>query len=119
MAKIINRKEFLAMPANTLYREYEKRGIISGDLEIKGDSLENDFWVQRLDDTNTDDVEEMIKMLDSGVVEFDLECESRDAMFNDEQLYLVYERKDVEQLFNRISECLFVFGDVKMTYKKA
>ena len=117
MAKIINRKEFLAMPANTLYREYKP--CIMGDLEIKGDSLENDFWVQRLDDTNTDDVEEMIKMLDSGVVEFDLDCESRDAMFNDDQLYLVYERKDVEQLFNRISECLFVFGDVKMTYKKA
>ena len=117
MAKIINRTDFLKMPANTIYREYKP--CIMGDLEIKGDSLENDFWVQRLDDTNTDDVEEMIKMLDSGVVEFDLECESRDAMFNDDQLYLVYERKDVEQLFNRISECLFVFGDVKMTYKKA
>ena len=108
MAKIIDRKEFLAMPANTLYREYKP--CIMGELEIKGDSLENDFWMQRLDETNADDMESMIKMLDSGVVEFDLDCEGRDAMFNDDQLYLVYEQKDVEQLINRLSECLGLGG---------
>lgn len=104
MAKIINRKEFLEMPANTLYREYKP--CIMGDLEIKGYSLDNDFWVQRLDETNTDDTGDMIRMLESGVVEFDLDLEGRDAMYNDDQLYLVYELRDVHQLINRLSECL-------------
>ncbi len=117
MAKIIDRKAFLNMPANTIYREYAPH--IMGDVMIKGDSLDNDFWAQDLDNTKTDDLCGMIEMLESGNVEFDLDCESRDAMFNDDQLYLIYEKKDVEQLFNRIAECLFVFGDVKLTYKQA
>ena len=117
MAKIINKQAFLKMPVNTIYREYQP--CIMGDLEIKGDSLDNDFWVQDLSNTNTDDVCSMVKMLESGNVEFDLDCESRDGGFNDDQLYLIYDKKDVEQLFNRVAKCLFVFGDVKLSYKEA
>ena len=117
MAKIINRTDFLKMPANTLYREYQP--CILGDLSIKGDSLDNDFWVQNLDATDTEDLEQMVAMFESCNVSFDLDCKSRDAEFNDDQLYLVYEKKDVEQLFNRIAQCLFVFGDVKLSYKEA
>jgi hypothetical protein len=45
--KLINRTEFLALPAGTVYAKWEP--CCFGELQIKGDSTDyNDFWYQSL-----------------------------------------------------------------------
>jgi len=106
MARIVNKKEFLALPDDTLYREYTENSTISGDLLIKGISIVTDFWVQYLDTTDTDGSEEMIDMYRSGNVKYDLDMEQREAEFNEKAMYIVYDNNDVEQLIERLKKCV-------------
>lgn len=46
--RIVNRQQFLAMPAGTVYAKYEPCSF--EDLCIKGDSLPNDWFYQQIVD---------------------------------------------------------------------
>ena len=105
MAKIVDKKTFLSLPENTLYRECEP--CILGDLSIKLDTMgDNDFYVQELDALNVDDDDGMIAMFEAGDVTFDLEYAGRNGAYENDQQYLVYEDDDVKQLIARLLECI-------------
>ena len=91
MAYIVGRNEFLELPENTLYRNVD--GLILDDLCVKGDTLAgvNDFWMQLLCQTDTDDIGEMVEMFESKAVRFDLDCQQRACDYLEDQQYLVYD----------------------------
>ena len=110
--KIVNRREFLLLPPNTVFAKYEP--CFFGDISIKGDSLvSNDFW-------STDDIgsaircestEELMELLDLSErkgesLKMDFECEGRDGLFEDEQLFAVWEDDDVLALIERLKACV-------------
>ena len=114
--KIIDRKGFLGLPAETLFSKYEPS--IFDPLEIKGDSLifnpdgSGDFCSQQIHDAidshssgdfgnKLDDALELGKSLT-----MDFDCQGRDGCFDQDQLFAVWEKKDVVALIGRLEKLL-------------
>lgn len=113
--KIVKRSEFLKLPAGTLFAEYEP--CVFGCLEIKGDSLSNDWFEQRIVDAiDANDSGQFADMLfnaeKSGAsLPMNFYCEGRNGAFEPpERLYAVFERQDVEALIERLQDAVRQVG---------
>src|SRR6187402_1287776 len=107
--KIVDRKTFLAMPAGTVYSKYDPS--IFDAIEIKGESNPNDFWSTQISDSvKARDTGEMFAQLAKAEqgesVELDFKTCYRDGLFKDDQLFAVWEKRDVEQLIARLQGCI-------------
>jgi len=108
--KILSREEFLKMPPNTLYSTFKPCYL--GDMEIKMESMESDFFAQRIHDAiDCDNSEEFTEKLmrankTGESLEMDLDSYGRDGAFGFDDRYAVWERKDVEELIERLKRCL-------------
>lgn len=105
---IVNRTEFLKLPANTLYVKYANYAMF-GNLEIKANGPEDGYsndWVTNIffsligseltyEDYNPGDT-----------FRFEEDQTSRDALFDSEQLFAVFDNTDIEQLIGKISKCI-------------
>lgn len=112
--RIVDRKTFLAMPAGTIFQKYAP--CYFGSIEIKDATSEpNDFYtVCSMDQpyfAAVSDSGEWMLHCDriatgeaSGPLDF--EIISRDGLFDDDQLFAIWERADVEALINRIGKAL-------------
>lgn len=98
--KIINRKEFLKIPSGTVYCK-GKRWYWE-QMAIKQESLENDWFYLELDQIPCSDSKEWVdnqeRMLDTGESMPIQITEARDGFFDDEEIFLVYEKDDIELL---------------------
>lgn len=110
--KIVNLTQFLALPANTLFSKYAPCWF--EDLMIKGDSLTetrdflhqsivdaiasrgSDEWADKLDDSEENGTS----------MAMDFNCQGRDGCFEDGQLFAVWELQDLQQLIERLVQCL-------------
>ena len=105
--KIIDRRSFLAMPPGTVFCKYEP--VIFGEILIKEESLENDFFytqtISAIDGDSPGDIFEMLENSKESGSSFnmDFDCVSRDGMFDDEGLFVVFEEKDVIMLIDKLS----------------
>ena len=107
--RIIDRATFLKMPPNTVFTKYKPH--IFDELMIKGESWTNDFWTQDFLQLDYDDSLEIFDILDAARKEgksfnLDLNCECRDGLFDDDQLFAVFEKQDVEMLIERLKRCV-------------
>jgi hypothetical protein len=108
--KIVDRKTFLALPPETLFSKYGgPESCVIGELLIKGETWTNDFLYQEIvDSVNTDsggDAYEIIERAEKSGESFamDFNCLSRDGLFDQDQLFLVWEKADVDALKERLS----------------
>jgi len=105
--RILNRKQFLAMPSGTIYSRYEP--IVSRDLEVKRDTLDNGddwFYVSFIGspecENEAGDVEAYEKMLTEDVpIE---PYQIRDGAFEQDEMFLVYTEADVSVILGLIGE---------------
>lgn len=107
--RIVDRKTFLSLPANTVYSTYQPCHF--GPIEIKGDSLTNDWFLQSLDTIkgdSADDREDILEAAESNgeSFQFDFDCEHRDGCFEDKDLYAVWENDDILSLISRLQKCI-------------
>lgn len=108
--KIVNRKQFLALPANTVYAKYVPCAF--DPLQIKGESLPNDFLAQQIADAVVpqDDAgfsEALVAAQRTGSsVPMNFDQPYRDGCFDEDQLFAVFEKQDVEALIVRLKRCL-------------
>ncbi|UAN59011.1 hypothetical protein [Serratia sp. JSRIV004] len=108
--KIVDRKTFLSLPKNTLFSVFESYSF--GPLNIKGDSLSNDYFYQEIHDSiDVKNSDEFISTLSSAKekgtsVRMDFNCEGRDGCYEDDAFYAVWERQDVEELITRLQKCI-------------
>lgn len=113
--KIVTREQFMKYPAETLYSTYEP--CYFGPLLIKGDTIEHDgknidWFYQQIADAV--DAENSGALYDTLVgaeklgfsVALDFDCQGRDGLFDDKQLYAVWEPQDVIALVSRLQACL-------------
>ncbi|QDD91920.1 hypothetical protein [Pseudomonas oryzihabitans] len=111
--RIVNREAFLAMPAGTVFCKYEP--CVFGNLEIKGESTVNaqgehiDYWSQDLAGAlkaeNSGDYFEAIEAAEAGQsVAMDFDCQSRDGLYEQDQLFAVWEPHDVLGLIRRLHQ---------------
>ena len=108
--KIVDRKTFLSLPGEVLFSRYEP--CVFDPLEIKGQTLENDFLTTRINDAiDCIDSSEFIDFLDcaeeTGIsLPLNFESTERDGCHDDDQLYAVWEPKDVIQLIERLKRLI-------------
>lgn len=103
--RIVNREQFLALPAGTLYQKYEPC-YTQGAIEIKQESLYNDWYALSLDgvislgSNNSGELYESLERMEMRGASYpiDLNTVSRDGLYNEDQLFLIWGRSDVEQL---------------------
>ena len=107
--KIVNRDTFLSLPMNTLFCKYESIGNFSG-LEIKvnnPDSFYPDFvtlsihdcWPQGCNDSS-EFIDKMQACEKGEEFEWDYEDTGRDGLYDNGQLFAVYDQEDIGRLIN-------------------
>jgi hypothetical protein len=85
--------------------------VIHG-LSIKGDTWTNDWLYQDLlfevEGNDSGEVHETLCAAEEKGTSFklDLNCGSRDGCFESDQLFMVYERSDVEALISALTVCI-------------
>jgi hypothetical protein len=110
--KIINLKEFRKLPAGTIFMKYEP--CVFGHLMCKGETWEYDFLYENISyDFDAKDSGEWADKLflceeegESITLDFNIGC--RDGMFEEGQLFAVYEKKDIEGLITKLKSSLTV-----------
>jgi len=110
--KIVNRDTFLKMPTDTLYSKY--RPVCFDELNIfVGASGDVDFFYQDisaavLSDSSGDTVEILVAAEKTGhSIALDLwENTSRDGLYDEDQLFAVWEDHDVLDLIERLKICV-------------
>jgi hypothetical protein len=106
--RIINRKEFLSMPKGTVYSHYVPQ--VADGLMVKYETLTNDWVYQDLlfnvaGETSEEASEKLTDAEERGAsFILDLHCGSRDGMYDDNQLFMVYEKEDVKRLIKKLIE---------------
>lgn len=110
--KIVNRQEFLKLPKNTLFSIYVP--CVVSDLAIKSCDpgyMENDYMytdiIGAIKWDYMDYHDTLLRMEEENYsVESDFDSASRDGFFNNDELYFIYEKEDIENLIRRLKECL-------------
>ncbi len=115
--KIVNKKGFYALPANTLVATYAP--MIFGEPFIKMDTLYGrdgepfDYLYQEITElmSNEDGVfpDDWISLAETDPsmdLKLDMDCIGRDGCFEDDQMYAVYTSEDVREIIGRLSECV-------------
>lgn len=105
--RLVKRQELMIFPSGTLFCELHQEWVFGG-LQLKRETIVNlgknvDFWVHALDWPEAHDTGEAIdrltEMASDSSVSYPLEdAFSRHGLYDDERLYLVYERSDTEAL---------------------
>lgn len=110
--KIMNRVQFMALPHDVLFSEYEP--CIFGPLIIKHQTTEyNDFVEQNIADAiEASGSGDLIDKLDDAQalgtsLAMDFNCAGRNGLYDPpERLYAVWEREDLEQLIAKLQQVM-------------
>lgn len=110
--KILTRKQFMEIPAGTVFSYYSP--CIFRDLNIKDSSPKKgypDFLMSGLvgavDCTGSDDFSVKCEMMENGEsCPVDFNFSGREGLFDDELIYAIYEKEDIEKLIKRLQETL-------------
>jgi hypothetical protein len=110
--KIVNLTEFLKLPPNTVFSKFEPD--IFSELQIKMESLDYNDFFSTMDFANSIDCagssERWDKLTDAVAngTPFPMEFESigRDGLFEDKQLFAVWDENDVMRLIERLNRCI-------------
>lgn len=106
--KIYSRSEFMKLPPGTVFSSGEPMVFL--DLYVKGDSWEVDFLQSSLIGIDSFDsrqtVERFDEMNEKGISYPINKHFGREGLFDEEMLYLVYEKEDLIYLKEIIEEAL-------------
>ena len=101
---IANRKTFLEMPEGTVFAKYQP--CIFGELMVKGETWSNDFLYQSFGWIETDEEPFIVlsKMEKSQVVRCPVDTSMRrDGLFDEDQLFAIYETEDIKAIINTLT----------------
>lgn len=114
--RIVDRATFLAMPAGTLYAKYEP--CVFGELQVKegtcyaADRVTRiDFYTQQLipwfnGTQSSSDYFDTLEAAEKGTPTPAFDMPARDGLFDDDQLFAIFERADVEALIAKLTRSL-------------
>lgn len=108
--KIVDRKTFLGLPPGTLFSKFEP--MIFGDLSIKEETISDseDFYYQQISDAVAWEYPGeffdilYIAMKTGESLKMDFDCPTRDGLFDENQLFAIWERDDVMALISRLEK---------------
>jgi hypothetical protein len=101
---IVTRKEFLLLPANTIYRKVSTNGLEFDPIAIKlcnpEDGWTNDFIYDSLD-FYEGQTEAGHEFLPGETFRFE-DSSMRDGLFDENQLFAVYDNEDLQLLLDKL-----------------
>jgi len=108
--KIVSRQDFMQLPSGTVFSYYEP--IVFRGLYIKDSEPEKNYpdfscsdLIGAIENESSDDFFEKCQRMEKGdSIPVDFEYSGREGMFDDQQLYAVYEKNDVEELIKRLQD---------------
>ena len=110
--KILNKQEFLKLPENVLYCcNPDSSHVGFHNLRIKGEtlSLSNDWYEVSVTEYEHYDFGQLCSRHDEMLkgASYPLEISAcRNGLFEDDNIFLVYEAKDLRELQIRLDECI-------------
>lgn len=110
--KIVDRKTFLSLPPDTLFSKFEP--CVFGELSIKGETIgeDVDFYSQSIADSLDwdyflDFMDICSRAKETGEsIKMDFDSPSRDGLFEENQLFAIWETEDVKALILRLEKCI-------------
>lgn len=115
--KLYNKKDFLKLPAGTIYfdKPYELDNIAKlyvGKMHIKGESLNNDFFIDgdinsswfKEAHSDTEGINLWHRLLKGEEFDVDFACGYRDGMYDSTDQYYVLNRSEVKELIKVLTE---------------
>ncbi len=108
--RIVNHREFLRLPSGTVFAKCHP--CVIEDMHIKGNNVsEKDFNSLGFKDFDSEEEypDDFFAMIDNQLsVPLDLDAWQRDglACYEENQLYMIYEKADVLALITRLQECV-------------
>lgn len=108
--KIVNLETFRSLPNGTVYTKYEP--CCFEGLCVKQGTIEHDFFYESITDEiechgSGDMVDKLSLAKETGCsIKMDFEATMRDGFFEENQLYAVWEKEDVEGLVSKLQKCL-------------
>lgn len=109
--KILNREEFFKLPQGVLYSEYEPDDLFY-NMFIKGEQLKSDYVeMSIIGNIEANSSDERYETIDSAKenknsIKLDFEKYGRNGMYDEEQLYALYEKQDLEDLIKCLQKSL-------------
>ena len=101
--KIITRDEFMKLGEDVLYSKYEP--YIFEELLIKKKSIPNDWFY--LEIKSAVDMQNTNHILSAGQsIDMDFDIMSRDGCYDKEQLFAIYEKKEIQKIITKLQKCL-------------
>lgn len=116
--KICNREDFMKLPPGTLYCRADSPWAFENSLYVKlkticqaNDEAPIDWFYRRID-VNPESSHEMFKaydeMLEKGVSRDSVFYDSRDGLYEKENVFMVFEKEDLELLKDLVNNCIMV-----------
>lgn len=107
--KVVNKKDFLNLPENTIFSK-GKVWCFDG-LSMKGESFSNDFFYLDLIDMDMGSgSNEYFERLDDSLINGNSypinDAESRDGMFLEDEVFLIFENDDILTLIENLKKGL-------------
>jgi len=107
--RIVNLQEFRKLPKGTVFAKYSHCEF--DELMVLDEIWECDFIYSSLIgnvlNVSSEDFFEKCTSMENGNSEnLDFECTSRDGLFDDDQLFAVYEKEDIKQFIEKLQESL-------------
>lgn len=110
--KIINLKDLLDLPEGTVYSQYQP--YYFDNIAIKGpnygrvDFSCTDIFPPPIECNGTGDMMKILDVAENSKLDFSLDFGSggSNGCFNEEQLYAVWSKEDIQRLIKRLNECL-------------
>ena len=103
--KVVNRKEFLAMPAGTLYTEFKP--CYANGFAIKHDTLDNgDDWFYTELIASSVVCDGLVEMNDGKELPYDSNWQGRDGGFDQDQLFIVYSPVDIQMFADTLARLI-------------
>lgn len=113
--RIVDRKTFLAMPVGTVFAKYDpsiiREPMVKNDsVAVRGELV--DFrYISLTDQIDCYGTDDMLGILDLAEIEgrpfaLHFNTESRDGLYDADQLFAVWDRDDLEGLISRLQSAL-------------
>ena len=99
--KILNRNEFLKLPEKTMFSYWEPK-MLTG-IMIKKETL---YHENKAIDFNCYELLPDIKSYDEKNIKIGFDTYWREGLFEDNQLFAIYTKDEVKQMFNLIKDIL-------------
>lgn len=113
--RIVDRATFLALPSGVLFAKYSSLGNFD-NLLVKQDTMfdfnnnPTDFGYQNVMEILSSGSDEWIDIISkaektSESFSLDLDCGSRDGLFDQDQMFAVYEQQDLDETIKLLRSC--------------